>query len=62
MRKSEAGRSDQRREHLGAAAGEARLELTRRRPGGIVNSHVEVGGLCATCQRDQEASKDQNHP
>ena len=33
-----------------------------KRLGSVVDSHVEVRGLCATCQRDQETSKDQNHP
>ena len=33
-----------------------------KRLGSVVDSHVEVRGLCATCQRDQDTSKDQNHP
>jgi Fur family peroxide stress response transcriptional regulator len=33
-----------------------------KRLGSVVDSHVEVRGLCAACQRDQETSKDQNHP
>lgn len=28
--------------------------------GSVVDSHVEVRGLCATCQRDQETPKDQH--
>ena len=33
-----------------------------KRLGSVVDSHVEVRGLCATCQRDQETSKDRNQP
>ncbi len=33
-----------------------------KRLGSVVDAHVEVRGLCATCQRDQETSKDQHHP
>jgi Fur family peroxide stress response transcriptional regulator len=33
-----------------------------KRLGSVVNSHVEVRGLCANCQRDQETSKDQDDP
>ena len=33
-----------------------------KRLGSVVDSHVEVRGLCATCLRDQERSKDQNQP
>lgn len=33
-----------------------------KRLGSVVDSHVEVRGLCATCQRDPKTSKDPNHP
>ncbi len=33
-----------------------------KRLGSVVDAHVEVHGLCATCQRNQETSKDQNQP
>lgn len=33
-----------------------------KRLGSVVDSHVEVRGLCATCQRDQETSKDKDRP
>ncbi len=33
-----------------------------KRLGSVVNSHVEVRGLCATCQRGKETSKDRHHP
>ena len=33
-----------------------------KRLGSVVDSHVEVRGLCATCQRNQETSKNQNQP
>ncbi|MCL4809015.1 MAG: transcriptional repressor [Thermoanaerobaculia bacterium] len=32
-----------------------------KRLGSVVDSHVEVRGLCAACQRDQETSKDPHH-
>jgi Fur family peroxide stress response transcriptional regulator len=32
------------------------------RLGSVVDAHVEVRGLCATCQRGQETSRDKNHP
>jgi Fur family peroxide stress response transcriptional regulator len=33
-----------------------------KRLGSVVDAHVEVRGLCATCQRDQETSKDHHNP
>lgn len=33
-----------------------------KRLGSVVDSHVEVRGLCTTCQRGQETSKDKHHP
>ena len=33
-----------------------------KRLGSVVDSHVEVRGLCATCQRDPDTSKNQHHP
>ena len=33
-----------------------------KRLGSIVDAHVEVRGLCATCQRDQEMSKGKRQP
>jgi len=33
-----------------------------KRLGSVVDAHVEVRGLCATCQRYQETSKDQHQP
>ena len=59
-------------EHFRAVARDAGLKLTHldglpvpdsvRRLGSVVDSHVEVRGLCATCQGDPETSKDQKHP
>ncbi len=33
-----------------------------KRLGSVVEAHVEVRGLCATCQRGQETPKDKRHP
>ena len=33
-----------------------------KRLGSVVDSHVEVRGLCASCQRDEETSRARNHP
>ena len=33
-----------------------------KRLGSVVDSHVEVRGLCASCQRDEETSKDRDRP